>query len=74
MDASIFRSACRNGTYHEPTFFFVVVGTTKKKPCASFLKMIAGREIKRLLSLISEPTFSPIEAHQMSPAETSGGD
>ena len=38
-----------------------------------FLKMIAGRENKLFLPLISEPTFSPMLAHQISRCETSGG-
>src|ERR1700720_1400412 len=35
--------------------------------------MITGRENSALLPLISDPTFSPTLAHQISRSETSGG-
>src|SRR5665213_579247 len=35
--------------------------------------MITGRENSALFPLISEPTFSPTLAHQMSRSETKGG-
>jgi hypothetical protein len=47
-------------TYHDPSRGCVVVGATRKNPCANFRRINTGRENRLLLPLISDPTFSPM--------------
>jgi len=39
---------------------------------SKFFKIITGLENNLLLPLISEPTFTPILAHHISPSDTNG--